>query len=68
MESLGKYRIQQYTKQLPLTTPDHEKNRYNTLTMSELAEATTNHHQRDFTGQRNHSIRNRDTDQDEEIT
>ena len=66
MESLGKYRIQQYTKQT--TTPDHENNSYNTPTMSELAEATTNHHQRDFIGQRNLSIRNRDTHKVQETT
>ena len=55
-----KYRIQQHTNQL--TTPDHKKNRHNTIIIRcKLAETITNHYQRHLIEQRKQPIRNSDT-------
>ena len=56
---MGKYRIQQHTNQP--TTPDHKKNRHNTITRCKLAETITNHYQRHLIERRNQPIRSSDT-------
>ena len=58
-ESMSEHRTQQHTNQY--TTPNYEKNRYNTIIRCKLAETITNYHQRNLIEQRNQPITDNDT-------